>query len=764
MSENNNPAEISVPSSSAKIPRALSHEALRIMVMEGTLSPEAYEAAVRFLGIRPGPSQWNGFWLRIFSSWGTLFFASGVICFFAYNWAQMHHFLKFALIASLILASGLVALWRGLDSLPGKLALLLASLCVGPLLAIYGQMYQSGADAWELFRAWTLVLLPLAFAGRQAALWLLVWLAGNAWGGFYLFSLPMSDNVFFRGVPELLLAQSLCLAGWEAAAHHWKGNMEHRWLTATWLPRLIGFVTLASLTAHLAFRIFEGHWPDYDSHLFLPTGVSCTALYTCLLLGGWLWYRKKRPDLFMLSCGLFSLAALLICGLIKGLVSTWDAGGLLLLGLAIAGLTAGCGLLLSRLHQAMEAEKAVHSEPLSSAPGFFATFRTRFSWDALWNYLREVHVLVGDSPHIPSKSTTPWYITVQLAIGGWVSAIFFICFLGTFLYMTLGIHFELEGPLFIGGMIFLAAARLLMQRASIFTEQFALALAIAGTVAVAAAFVVGTLSLRSAERLAPLVVALVIAAVYPFMRHGAYRYIAAVCGLLCFFGGLDFLIWHDMYVYAWRGAWPYSQELSQAMHVRQVLYVVWHSFLCVAMAYGWLTEQQWRTNARLSGLLAPVLHGMYCALLVSVVVSLGSMGSEFWMFEPVRSMVGIGAGIGLVYCAHMMTRTLAGASPMRLLFLGFAILALAGGWFLPGLSVGLLGLALGRYRGDTVTLGVTVAALIAYFFCYYYNLETSLLYKSVSLMGSGAVLCAAAFCLYMLTKQERAAVAGGDHA
>lgn len=761
MSATKKPFDHSAPSYSSSAPRTLSPGTLRIMAEEGSLSPGAYEAALRFWGIRPGPRQWHWFWQRILSSWGTLFFAAGLICFFAYNWEDMHYFAKFALVASCILVAGLVAVWRGLDSLEGKLALVLASLCVGPLLAVYGQTYQTGADAWELFRAWTLAIVPLALVGRSAALWLLVWLAGSAWGELYLLSMPGWHNDFIPGVPEFFLAQALCLAGWEVVAHYWKSRPGHSWLAATWLPRIIGFVTLAALTSYLASRIFSDYWPSCGTSLFLPTGSACTALYVCLLLGGWLWYRKKRPDLFMLSCGLFSLATLLVCALIK-VNNEWDAGSFLLWGLVIAGLTTGCGLVLRRLHLAMEAEKAAQPETHSSAPGFLEKFQTRFSWEALWHHLREANLLAGDPPPIPNRSPTPWYIAAQLAVGGWIAAIFLVCFLGSFLYMTLGIRAEPEIPLFIGGIAFLAVGGLLMRREAIFTEQFALALAIAGVIAVSAAVVF----LIHSERTAPLAVAFVIAATYPFMRNSAYRHLAAVFGLLLFFWGLDFLIWNDMYGYLGHARHNDLQEAFQRMHVRQAMHATWHSVLCVVMTYGWLAERTWRTDARLNGLLPPVLHGMYGVLLVSLVVSLlnRSMGNEFQMLEPLRGMVGIGAGIGLVYCAYMMTRTLAGISFMRPFFLGLAVLASVGGWFLPGISAGLLGLALARHRGDTVALGVTIAALAAYFFCYYYNQDTTLLYKSLTLMGSGTGLCVAGFCIHRAAKQEPAATMGGDHA
>ena len=61
----------------------------------------------------------------------------------------------------------------------------------------------------------------------------------------------------------------------------------------------------------------------------------------------------------MISCGLFSLASLFVCILIKAHPLDWDAGSFLIWGLLIAGITAGCGLLLRHLQHRMELEKAV---------------------------------------------------------------------------------------------------------------------------------------------------------------------------------------------------------------------------------------------------------------------------------------------------------------------------------------------------------------------------------------------------------------------
>jgi uncharacterized membrane protein len=53
-----------------------------------------------------------------------------------------------------------VVLRKGLESAIGKAAQIGASVLVGVFLAIFGQVYQTGADSWLLFAARAGLILP----------------------------------------------------------------------------------------------------------------------------------------------------------------------------------------------------------------------------------------------------------------------------------------------------------------------------------------------------------------------------------------------------------------------------------------------------------------------------------------------------------------------------------------------------------------------------------------------------------------------------
>lgn len=114
---------------------------------------------------------WTGWSGHALLGLGLVHVLAGIICFFAFNWADMPPFVKFGVIAGAIVVSALSS-WRISPHRPAGQALLIcASVLSGVLLAVIGQVYQTGADAFQLFAAWALVILPWVLVSRSAAHW-----------------------------------------------------------------------------------------------------------------------------------------------------------------------------------------------------------------------------------------------------------------------------------------------------------------------------------------------------------------------------------------------------------------------------------------------------------------------------------------------------------------------------------------------------------------------------------------------------------------
>ena len=163
---------------------------LRHLHRANMLDAAAYERALALAGITPDGTAWRRFLDWLLAGLGAVLVLSGIVFFFAYNWADMHRFAKFAVLEATLLIVVALA-WRlGPASHGGRAALLGAAVLPGVLLAVYGQTYQTGADPYGLFLMWGLLIAPWVFIGRSAALWMLQLVLGNLslmlwWTGVY---------------------------------------------------------------------------------------------------------------------------------------------------------------------------------------------------------------------------------------------------------------------------------------------------------------------------------------------------------------------------------------------------------------------------------------------------------------------------------------------------------------------------------------------------------------------------------------------------
>jgi uncharacterized membrane protein len=262
----------------------------------------ALERALRAAGLRPDQGTWYRFAHARLLLVGACLCAAGVVFFVAANWGALHPWARMGLVAGGLLATALAAGTLGLRTVPGQAALLLSGLLFGPLVAIYGQAYQTGADAWELFALWTAVFTAHALLARFGALWV-AWLILLHTAAI-LFTVQSLPGDFFEGEQAVALA---VIAGADAAivalAHALLSGSE-----AMILARCAATAGLALLTGVAAFvaatwELEPGQWAG---SLVLPVAwLAMAALY-----------RRRRPDLFMLS--LLAVSVLVIASCVIG--------------------------------------------------------------------------------------------------------------------------------------------------------------------------------------------------------------------------------------------------------------------------------------------------------------------------------------------------------------------------------------------------------------------------------------------------------------
>ncbi len=296
----------------------------------GMIDPARLRAALETGEVLPGAGRWRRFLDRLLLWTGTAFLAAAVVFFFAFNWDALDRLAKLGIAEALLLATlGLV--WRlGLERMAGKAALFGAALAAGTLFALIGQIYQTGADTFELFAVWAGAILPWALIARFPALWLLwlvlvnlaTWLYFRTFGWLFSFLFGTEHQLWL-----LFALNTAALAIWEA------GATRIAWLRERWALRLVATASGAFVTALAVRYVFDGR---SASGWALPAWLAWLA-------AAYVIYRSRVKDLYVLAGGVLSVVVVIASFLSEHLLERGDAGAFLVIGLTVIGLSAAGG-------------------------------------------------------------------------------------------------------------------------------------------------------------------------------------------------------------------------------------------------------------------------------------------------------------------------------------------------------------------------------------------------------------------------------------
>lgn len=328
--------------------RSADRATLDRLLEAGVLAPEAHEEARRWIEPRQDWWTWSS---RSLLFIGAALVLSGIVFFFAYNWSAMGPFLKLGLAEGAVVAALAGVAWKGLDRLGGKVFLFAASFLVGVFLAVFGQVYQTGADAWELFAGWAALTAGWVLVSRFAALWIL-WIAVlNV--GVMLYREQMFPSY---GAPEATATMFLALAGIDLAALVGVelGTARKRaWVQKRWTRPLLWGASLFALTSPVL--------PMICSRAFatIPAVFSLVGLLAVGMAGSFYFFRRS-PDLSALTMIAFSACSMIITAIGKAVfMGSCDAGAFLLMALVTLGVFAGAAIGLRAVARRMK--EAAHA-------------------------------------------------------------------------------------------------------------------------------------------------------------------------------------------------------------------------------------------------------------------------------------------------------------------------------------------------------------------------------------------------------------------
>jgi uncharacterized membrane protein len=325
---------------------------IQTLYRKGLLNDNSFSAAMQVL--RP---------YRVWFSWvtrhllfiGAALMLAGVIFFFAYNWAKMEKFLKFALLQFSIIACIAATYFCRVNNLTRKILILAASIFIGVLLAVYGQIYQTGADAFELFFGWSFLILLWVIVSEFTALWCLWLILINT--GLILFWEQVGRFAYSIKYEWLCLTLSLINA--LALILVDRGSVKGiKWLSGSKWMQIILFITVLVDLSVPAIRLIV----DFDNHYHAPNKVTALAFFIWILVSfaGYYYYKYKRKEMLLIAIIAMNCSVILLTFIGKILFQKNHnkEGMFLLFALIIIGVVSATIFWLKKESAAMITSKA----------------------------------------------------------------------------------------------------------------------------------------------------------------------------------------------------------------------------------------------------------------------------------------------------------------------------------------------------------------------------------------------------------------------
>ncbi|MBL8956796.1 MAG: DUF2157 domain-containing protein [Myxococcaceae bacterium] len=235
------------------------------------LSEAAFDRALGLATEPPPHDAQAAFAARAALVLGGLLSVASVVFFVAHNWEGLSRWARFGAL-ELGLVAFAAAAWRAKGQLTRQVALSLCAALLGPLLAVYGQTYQTGADPYELFLTWALLAAPIAALSRFMPLWLGVWALVNVSAALFCEQLrPFDADPFAYGGVLLAALNTLGLGAYELVSRRtdWLGER------TSWFHRALAAAIVLPALPVACWYLAGGSW--WHAHGWGPAAAAVVA-------------------------------------------------------------------------------------------------------------------------------------------------------------------------------------------------------------------------------------------------------------------------------------------------------------------------------------------------------------------------------------------------------------------------------------------------------------------------------------------------------
>jgi len=317
-------------------------------IKTNAIQQSAEAEALKVADERVRADSWPPFIRKLLWITGSLALVVALLFFMAYNWQAMGPMFKFGLLqGSLLLAVFLYWLWssvlvqrfhltRATIELGQTIARLVIALLVGGLLALFGQTYQTGADPWQLFALWSLLVSLMVITSGQPVLWAFWSVLINVALVLYVDTRPMWLFLLGGGEQAVWLFLVVNAVLWLMLGMLRDGVSLPPFLSRfkvsqSWAQELQALVLLICFTYMGMAAVMSRQVHGFSFALTSAVGLICFYGY----------YRHYRLDMAMLALWSLSVMTLIITFIID-FTGVWNSGFTLFwLAIIIIAMTTG---------------------------------------------------------------------------------------------------------------------------------------------------------------------------------------------------------------------------------------------------------------------------------------------------------------------------------------------------------------------------------------------------------------------------------------
>ncbi len=231
---------------------------------------------------------------------GCGFLLAGIVMFFAYNWDAMHRYLKLGLIELIIIATTIVAVAIRHNDFIRNTVLSAAAILVGVLYAVFGQIYQTGANAYDFFLGWTMIISLWVLVSGFAPLWTIYLVLLNT--TIFLYADQLATHWSIVTVLTILFVINTAVLLFTAWLERRGSANVPDWFLAVLSIAAATFATIGISTG------IHNHY----EHSFLVLSIFCLLAYLIALK-----YAMTIRKTFLISIIPFSIIVIICSALLK---------------------------------------------------------------------------------------------------------------------------------------------------------------------------------------------------------------------------------------------------------------------------------------------------------------------------------------------------------------------------------------------------------------------------------------------------------------